>query len=186
MASTTHQPINPADIFGGPAPLVVSGFNPHHAETRATIAITGSGLLDVTHVRFQGGIDAQLTFDGDQELIVTVPDGAQTGPITVSTATQQVTTTDVFFVDPPKPEDLGATPTAAKAGDRITITGRHLATVTEVTFQASNGSFDATPMGLMPKSLTVIVPAAAAAGPAPIVVKNPAGMGRIGSFRIKR
>jgi hypothetical protein len=186
MASTTHQPINPADIFGGPAPLVVSGFNPQHAETRATIKITGSGLLDVTHVRFQGGIDATFTFAGDQELVVTVPDGAQTGQITVSTATQQVTTKDVFFVDPPKPEDLAVDPTAAKPGDRITITGRHLATVTMVTFQASNGSFDAAPMGQMPKSLKVVVPVKAAAGPAAIVVKNPAGMGRIGGFRIKR
>jgi hypothetical protein len=170
-------------ILGGNAQPVIADFEPHHGEVRSLVTIYGSGLYNVNLVQFNG-FDAKIQSQTDTEIVVTVPDGAPSGPITVSDGTHRVTSNDSFMVDPPRPEVTTVTPAAGKPGTTIRFDGRHLATVTSVVFNAANGSFGATAIALMPKSFKTVVPANAGPGPARIVITNPFGTTSI-NFKIK-
>ena len=172
-------------ILGGPPPPTLSDFEPHHGEARSLVTIYGTNLSSVTLVQFNG-FDAKISPGGnDSQIVVTVPDLATTGPITISDGTHRVPSTDVFMVDPPRPEVSSVSPVAGAPGTTLTFMGRHLATVTSVVFNCANGSFGADPIAKMPKSFKAVVPQAAGPGPARIIITNPYGTTGI-NFKVKR
>ncbi|HEY0383772.1 MAG TPA: IPT/TIG domain-containing protein [Candidatus Elarobacter sp.] len=185
MASSTIAPRAGAagTILGG-SPLSFSDFEPHHGQVGTQVTIYGTGLNSVTLVQFNG-YDAKLGPSTDAQLVVTVPDRAPSGPITISDGTTRITSRDSFTVDPPVSVVDSVSPVAGSPGTTLTFTGKHLANVSAVRFNAVNGPFDAVPMALMPKSFKAVVPSGAAAGPARIVVTTPLNTTAIG-FKIKR
>jgi archaellum component FlaF (FlaF/FlaG flagellin family) len=186
-STSTGRAIAAGTILGSPPPNI-TGFEPHHGEIRAQVTITGTGLIDVNLVQFNG-VDAMISpgLRGDTSLTVTVPDQATSGPIRVCNGQGSCSTsTDSFTVDPPRPELDSVTPAAAPPGTLLKLTGRHLAVVgLTVTFEAVNGSFSAPPMAQMPQSLTVVVPQGAAPGSARIVVMTQYDTASI-PFKVKR
>src|SRR5262249_35436760 len=66
-----------------PCPLV-SGVNPTGAPVGAMVTITGANFTGVTAVKFANNLTAAIDSGSDTQLVVIVPNGAVTGPITIS------------------------------------------------------------------------------------------------------
>jgi uncharacterized repeat protein (TIGR01451 family) len=89
----------PLPIPGGPsypAPSI-AGFMPASGSTGDTVTITGSGLTTAWRVSF-GGIPSGFSVLDDATIAATVPGGAITGPISISTAGGTTTSASDFTV----------------------------------------------------------------------------------------
>jgi hypothetical protein len=90
---TTTTPPPPAPA----ASPVIAGFSPASAPVGATVTIDGSGFTGATAVTFNGK-GATFTVISDKSVTATVPAGATSGPISLSTPGGTVTTTGGFNV----------------------------------------------------------------------------------------
>jgi hypothetical protein len=81
----------------GTSPVTITKFNPSSGAPGAKVTITGTGLLSATSVTFNG-VKAKVSSDTATQIVVKVPAGATTGPITVQTAKGSATTPTSFTV----------------------------------------------------------------------------------------
>ena len=65
----------------------VSGYTPANVVPGTVLHITGTGLAGTTDVAFAGAVDAVPTTASDTDVTVTVPAGAQSGPVSLTPAT---------------------------------------------------------------------------------------------------
>jgi len=157
---------------GATQPLTLTSFSPAMGTVGTMVVIRGTGFMPVpaqNTVNFNG-VTANVTSANASTLVATVPAGATTGPISVTTSAGTVTSTGSFAVVTVQVTDF--TPTIGAAGTSVTINGL---------------GFDATPANNVVKfntttavvstasatQLTVPVPAGATAGH--ISVTTPAG-----------
>ncbi|HUB90182.1 MAG TPA: pre-peptidase C-terminal domain-containing protein [Dyella sp.] len=113
--------------------LAIFAFMPTHGVAGTQVIIQGQGFdsnASNDTVSFNGTVATVLSASPTR-MIVSVPNGATTGPITVIVAGQTVTSVTPFVSD-----DTGAPPTIAQvnplvvaAGATVTITGAHLGPV---------------------------------------------------------
>jgi hypothetical protein len=96
-------------LIGGPVwvnsgtPLLalqvsITGFSPAMGSQGASISISGTNLLAVTSVLFNG-VNASFTNTSNSSLTAVVPAGASTGPVTLMTPSGNVTSTNNFLID---------------------------------------------------------------------------------------
>jgi len=95
-----------------------------------TVGILGQGFTGTTSVSFNG-TPATFTFKRDTFLIATVPAGATTGPVTVTTPSGTLTSNVPFRV---RPVILGFSPPSGPVGTPVTMTGSSLTQTTAVAF----------------------------------------------------
>jgi uncharacterized repeat protein (TIGR03803 family) len=95
----------------------------------AKVTILGNSLTGATSVTFNG-TPATFTVVSATEITTTVPAGATTGSVTVTTPKSTLTSNVRFKV---RPQIKGFTPTSGPVGTPVTITGVSLET-TDVTF----------------------------------------------------
>jgi RHS repeat-associated protein len=141
---------------------------PARAPAGTTVTISGTGFAATAAantVAFTGGnASAAIVSASPRKLVVTVPDAAATGPITV-TAAGASATSDTFTKDPPAPKPVvtGTAPTVGGPDTTVTITGSGFASdpaANTVTFGRTRAKVTAATA----TSLTVKVPAAAGSG----------------------
>jgi hypothetical protein len=90
---------------GKDAAVEVTTFDPVEGQAGTLVVIRGTGFAGVQTVTFGGGVEVTgVTGASDTELRVTVPEGARTGPITVTTPAGTGTSTRAFTVLPPEQE----------------------------------------------------------------------------------
>ena len=90
---------------GKDAAVEITSFDPVEGAAGTLVAIQGTGFTGVQTVTFGGGVEvASVTQASDTELRVMVPEGAKTGPITVTTPAGTGTSTRAFTVLPPEEE----------------------------------------------------------------------------------
>ncbi len=77
----------------------VTGFSPTSGPVGTLVPITGVSLTQATKVQF-GPASASFTIDSDTSLTATVPAGAETGKITVTTAGGTAVSKNIFTVTP--------------------------------------------------------------------------------------
>ncbi|MGV3639165.1 MAG: IPT/TIG domain-containing protein [Adhaeribacter sp.] len=152
-----------------PAPIV-SGFTPAQGFVGQAVTINGSFLDSASVVRF-GGTDATngtlatiLTNTGNT-ITTTVPAGAQTGPIWVTTPGGSDDSPTDFIVQY-RPDILTISPTQGKTGTAVTIGGNFLDNALSVRFggtDASSGTA-ATILTNTGNTITTTVPAGAQTG----------------------
>jgi uncharacterized repeat protein (TIGR03803 family) len=94
------------------------------------VVILGNNLTGSTAVRFSGKT-AKFTVVSATEITTTVPSGATTGSVTVTTPGGKLTSNQVFRVIP---QLKSFTPTSGPVGTVVTITGVSLTQTTRVTF----------------------------------------------------
>ena len=125
----------------------VSSFSPTAAAVGATVTITGTLFTGATAVKF-GNVSAPFTFVSSTELTATVPAGAHTGQIAVTTPDGTGTSTAAFKV---LPKITGFSPGSAPRGDVIDITGATFTTPLTVKF----GTVVATTVTVDPDESTI-------------------------------
>ena len=86
------------DIGLTPPKPFVTEIAPPAASPGAQVLLWGRYLLGATSVSFNGVPASFVTSTSVQSVRVTVPDGATTGPVTITTANGSYTTTDNFTV----------------------------------------------------------------------------------------
>jgi hypothetical protein len=118
-----------------PAPFSILSFTPAQGIVGTAVTISGEGFsADPTKnvVKFGTGV-ATVTTASVTQLVVGVPNTAQSGKITVTTNGQTATSaTDFTFIDGPVVTSF--TPAQSEEGDEITLTGLNFTNNTTVKF----------------------------------------------------
>lgn len=125
-------------------------FTPDGGSIGTSVTIYGTGFSTVPSqntVQFNG-VSAQVTSASATQLLTSVPAGATTGPISITTPTGQATSTSDFNVNLLAPTITGFTPTIGVAsnisgtgGTAVTINGTNFETTpsnNQVTFNVTN------------------------------------------------
>jgi len=108
-----------------PSPTITS-FTPTTATAGETVTITGTNFKAGTLVKF-GGTPAHSCTVVSTTIINAIVDTGATGSISVTVPAGGVDSLSGFtYTNPPAPTITSFTPTAAKFGDEITITGTNL------------------------------------------------------------
>lgn len=145
----------------------ITGFTPTNGTVGTPVTITGINFSDVTSVLFSGGKTGTVTSSNANQIIVKVPAGALTGPITLHTQYGDVSTTNIFYT-PPGISSFN--PPWGDPGKKIVITGSNFFNVSSVKFNGTDALIAA---GYSSTSLTSTVPARATVGP--ITLTTPGG-----------
>ncbi len=96
-----------------------------------TVGILGQGFSSSSAVKFDGVQATSVKRTGTTFLSVTLPPGALTGSVTVTTGSTTLTSNKTFRVTP---QILSFKPTSGPVGTPVTITGVSLTQTTKVTF----------------------------------------------------
>ena len=133
----------------------------------ATAQILGQGLTGASAVSFSGGVAAKFDVVSDTYMTATVPAGAQSGPVTVTTAAGELNSDRHFLV---KPQFDSFTPPSGLVGTTVTIMGVSLTQTTAVNIGGKTASFAV----ISDDEVTAKVPAGAKTGDS-ISVTTPGG-----------
>ena len=149
-------------VTDAPPPSIVS-FSPANGPPGTRVTITGTFFKDTSTVLFNGKQAAFLLF-GNQ-LFATVPEGASSGPISVTTPTGTSASPQPFNVNSSQtPRIIDFSPTNGPVGTILTIKGENLTDITSVRIGGSDASFNL----LSSPNITATVPQQALTGPVEI------------------
>ena len=153
------------------APTIL-GFLPASGMVGTCVTITGTGFTDASEVAFDGTAATSFTVDSDTQITATVPAGATTGEISVTTpgGTAMSATDFTVTLAPPPCILMSFLPTSGPVGTVVTLIGSGFSGVTAITF---NGIPALVFTVVSDTQLLVIVPAGATTGT--IAVTTPGG-----------
>ncbi len=123
---------------GGGTPALIT-VTPSSAQPGIQVRIDGTGVADATSVSFGGVPATSFTVGGANSIWVTVPSGAQTGPVTVTAPGDSWQTASDFTVIPFFITSLS--PDHGPVGTQVVITGAGFTGATEVTFNGVDATF---------------------------------------------
>lgn len=150
-----------------PAPAI-TGFNPGRGGPGTPVTVIGSNLAGATSVQLHGVV-AVFTVVSATQLTFTVPVGAATGLVAVTTPGGTATSARSFVLVALPPVVRSFSPGVGGAGTSVTILGLHLSVATRVAFNGVRASYAVNSDG----SITATVHVGAASGP--ITVTTPGG-----------
>ncbi|HEY0156591.1 MAG TPA: IPT/TIG domain-containing protein [Thermoanaerobaculia bacterium] len=155
-------------------PARITSFTPANALPGAAVTINGSNFQNATAVTFFNGQAASpFTVNAAGTAITTtVPAGATTGPVTVTTPIGSGTSTVNFGV---QPAISSFSPTQGEAGTTVTLTGVRLTGATAVKFGGTSGASSTSVVVVNDTTVTAVVPASGKSGT--ICVTTPGGTG---------
>jgi uncharacterized repeat protein (TIGR03803 family) len=146
------------------------------AKVGAKVGILGQGFTGTTAVSFDG-IPAKFVNSSDTYMTATVPAGALTGTVTVTTFTGSLKSDRTFLVEP---QVKSFTPTSGVVGTTVTITGVSLTQTSGLTIGGKAATFKVNsdtqiaatvPVGaLTGKTVTITTPGGAASSTVKFVV----------------
>ena len=150
-----------ASLFTVPLRPVITSFTPNQGPVGTTVVLAGRYFTGATQVGF-GGVAAtplSLPNNPDTQLTVTVPAGAITGPLSVTTP-QGTGVSDGSFTVVPPPALTSISPASGVVGVSVTLTGTALNLVTALTLNGVPVSFTL----VNATTITFVVPAGATTG----------------------
>ncbi len=163
--SSSPAPAPPAP----PAAPTLTSFSPTSAVVGAPVTLTGTAFTGATSVKFNGHT-ATYTVQSATSISATVPVGATTGTLSVTTAGGSATSSGTFTVAAtPLPTLTSFLPTSGPVGTSVSLTGTGFYGATAVTFGATAATFTV----VSNTQIQATVPAGAAT--AVIHVTNSAG-----------
>jgi subtilisin-like proprotein convertase family protein len=149
----------------------ITSFNPTSGGPGASVVVTGTNFTGATSVTFGGVGATTFTVNSATQITATVPAGAVTGPIAVTTPNGTATSSTSFTVIP-APTITSFSPTSGKVGTSVVIAGTTFTGATAVKFDGTAASAFTVNSGTQ---ITATVPAGASTGP--ISVTTPSGTG---------
>ncbi|MDQ1019066.1 IPT/TIG domain-containing protein [Streptomyces afghaniensis] len=135
------------------------------------VTITGTNLSNTSAVKFGNKSATNITQISPTQVTAVSPSGAGAVGVTVTTPGGTSNPVSFFYVGAPFKSSLGTSSGPLAGGNSITISGTGLSTATSVDF----GGVTATPTVNSDSSLSVTVPAGAAAGPVAVSVTTAGG-----------
>ncbi len=155
-------------LWPGLAKATVS-FSPGFGQPGNLVTVTGSGFSSAatTNVFFNQQTLADFDIISSSQLLVVVPPGALSGPISVNGSNNSTSN----FLVAPRLDSF--TPETGASPLQIAISGANFANTTTVTFPGTNGSIVVTGTVVSVSQVTVTVPVGASNGP--ITVTTSAG-----------
>ena len=152
----------------GPA---ITSFTPPSGGPGTSVVITGTNFTGATSVTFGGVSSTSFTVNSATQIAATVPSGAVTGKIAVTTPNGTGTSSTNFTVTP-APTITLFTPARGTVGTSVVITGTGFTGATAVAFHGTlSSSFTVD----SDTQITATVPAGASTGP--IAITTPGGTG---------
>jgi hypothetical protein len=145
------------DIIAFMEGISFSPFAPTFGPAGTSVTITGTAFTGATAVSFNG-VAAAFTEGPAGTITTTVPAGASTGPISVTTPGGPLITTTRFTVTP---SISSFAPLIGAAGTGVTITGTNFSGATAVSFNGHPAQFTVSNSG----TVTTAVPVGAPNGP---------------------
>src|SRR5439155_6587961 len=118
-------------------PPTMTSFSPASGPVGANVTINGTNCTGVTAVRFNGTSATTFTVTSPAVIHATVPAGATTGPLSVTTSAGTGTSSTSFTVIPP-PTITTFSPTSGPVGANVTINGTNFTGVTAVRFNGTS------------------------------------------------
>src|SRR5438094_673476 len=164
IQQTTANVLNA--FLTGVAPTITT-FTPESGPVGTSVTIGGTNFMGATAVTFNGSA-ASFTVASDTAIQTTVPAGATTGPLSVTTPAGTATSASSFAVVV-APTITSFTPSSGPVGTSVTIGGTNFMGATAVTFNGSAAAFTVT----SDTAIQTTVPAGATTGP--LSVTTPAG-----------
>ncbi|GAB2702909.1 hypothetical protein GCM10011495_00090 [Hymenobacter frigidus] len=156
-------------------PPIITSFAPITGPVGTVVTITGTDLTGTTQVRFNGTVAPVFTVNSATQITATVPTGATTGPISVTTPINIAASATSFTVIP-APVITSFSPTAGQAGAVVVLTGNNFTGATAVAF---NGT--AAPGFVVNSNTQITVSAPAGVTTGLITVTGPGGIGTSGT-----
>ncbi len=148
------------------APAFISLVTPMNAGKEGTqVGILGQGFSSSSVVKFGGTIATTKTVTGSTFIEATVPPGALTGKVTVTTGSTTLSTIAIYDITP---TSKSFTPASGPVGTVVTITGTGLAQATKVTFNKVVATFTV----VSDTEITAMVPAGATTGKIVVFTKG--------------
>lgn len=142
---------------------LITSFAPASGAEGTSVTITGTSLTGATAVTFNG-TSASFTADSDTQITASVPSGATSGLIRVTTAVGTAISSNDFIVLHP-PVITSFTPVQGAAGAIVTITGSNFGGATEVKFNGMPASFTIESF----TEISALVPAGTTTGPINVI-----------------
>ena len=164
-------------VIGRP---IISELRPLQGRVDDVLEIIGANFVTgpFTQVRFNvdGAIvDVPAADVAQQRIAVTVPRGAQTGPIFLNNAGRSVTSSQTFtFLAPPEP--ISYTPSSGRQNDPVVLFGRNFDDVERVTIGSMQVQLQTCDPTIVPpadqQALCFVVPVGATTGPISVTTAN--------------
>lgn len=154
------------DVLAAGVPTV-SGFNPAFGAVGTIVTITGTHFCGATAVRFNATNATTVTVNSPTQITATVPTGATTGKISVTTPAGTGTSANNFIIGPPVVSGLN--PTIGPEGTAVSISGTNLTGVSAVRFNGTTATFTV----VNDTTISTTVPTGATTGP--VTVTNAVG-----------
>jgi hypothetical protein len=140
-----------------PAPSITA-VSPTSGPVSTPVTITGANLTGASAVSFNG-VTAPFVVDSDTQITTSVPLGATTGTVWVTTMGGTAASPSDFSVTPP-PTISSLSPSSGPAGTSVTITGSSLTGASSVSFNGVTAAFTVD----SDTQITVTVPNSATTG----------------------
>lgn len=158
-------------------PPTITSLTPDNGTIGSTVVVRGTNLTGATVVRFGGVSAPSFVVNSATQLTATVPAGAITGAVSVTTVAGTASSAGNFTVTvPPPPTVSSFSPAAGMPGTLVTLTGTNFVTVRRVLF---NGKDTESFVVVSGTSLRATVPFGATTGP--VAVINDGGLGQSAS-----
>jgi uncharacterized protein YjbI with pentapeptide repeats len=143
-----------------PAAPTITSFTPSSGAVGTMVIITGSNFTGATAVTFNGA-SAVFTVNSGTQITATVPTGATTGLIGVTTPGGTASSSTNFTVSAAAPTITSFAPSSGAVGTSVTLTGTNFTGATAVTFNGASAVFTVN----SGTQITATVPAGATTGP---------------------
>ncbi len=141
----------------GSAPFVTE-LAPAQGPRGTEVIITGGNFTSPATVRFNGVTDPTAAVTALTQIRATVPAGALSGPVTVTTASGTNTNGPIFYV-PPRLTSF--TPAEAVVGAPVVLAGTNFTSASQVLFSGLSADFEVTASN----RISTVVPSGASSGP---------------------
>jgi len=161
--------------FSIPCPPTITSFSPTSGAVGTSVTINGTNFTGATSVKF-ATTSASFTVNSNTQITATVPSGATTGRISVTTPAGTATSSGTFTVAG-APTISSLRPTSGAVGTSVTINGTNFTGATSVKFATTSASFTVNSN----TQITATVPSAPReeAGIVDVTVVSPAGSSSI-------
>jgi len=153
----TSQPVTVT--VSNDSPPTITSFTPASGPVGTSVTISGTNFTGATAVLFNGA-SASFTVASATTITATVPAGATSGPISVTTSAGTASSAASFTVINP-PTVTSFTPASGPVGTSVTINGTNFTGASAVLFNGASASFTVNSA----TTITATVPTGSTTGP---------------------